>query len=141
MVLSYVALGEEKMEFTKYFNQAASEINYGPLWNSFSSRSYVNIEMLDYLDEWHKMTVDEDRSAIEELIVERSLESNLLTPFVTLHVAKPGLRSAMRSGFSLSQFGDFSFRKRRAADSNTMHYQEIKFRHRGKKVRRKFRKK
>jgi len=132
IVLSYVALGSEQMSFTKYFNQAASKLDNGALWHSYSSRSAVNLEMTQYLDEWHKMTLDDDRTQLEDIIITRSLENNLLTPFVTLHVAKPGLRSAMKDGFSLSNFGDFNFRKRRDATEEARRYQDIKFRHRGK---------
>ena len=75
-----------------------------------------------------------DSTALEDIIMKRSLENKLLTPFVTLHVAKPGLRSAMNTGYLMSQFGDFAFRKKRDTDEKlNVSYQELKFRHRGKK--------
>ena len=119
------------MSFTKYFNQAASKLDNGPLWEDFSSRSLVNLEMLQLLEEWHNTPLDGDRSPLETIIKEKSLENNLLTPFVTLHVAKPGLKNAMRSGFNLADFGDFDFRKKRDADESLGNFQELKFRHRG----------
>jgi hypothetical protein len=119
------------MSFTKYFNQAASKLDNGPLWEDFSSRSLVNLEMLQLLEEWHNTPVDGDRRPLETIIKEKSLENNLLTPFVTLHVAKPGLKNAMRSGFNLADFGDFDFRKKREADEPSGNFQELKFRHRG----------
>lgn len=127
--LSYTALGSEQMSFIKYYNQAASKLDNGPLWDTFSIRSYYNLQMTQYLDEWHKMTPKDDSSALENIIMDLSVENQLLTPFVTLHVAKPGLRASMDGGFSLADFG---FRKRRSVKEKPMTYQELKFRHRGR---------
>ena len=44
----------------QYFNQAASKTENGPLWQEFSSRSAVNVEMVQYLHEWHNLKPEEE---------------------------------------------------------------------------------
>lgn len=121
--LRYLALGSEEMKFTKYFNQAASFTGQGRFGNSYTSRSRVNLEMSQLLEEWKDLN-DEEQPELEQLIATLSTDEHLLTPFVTLQVSKPALRDAIQKPVTddtilegaLSKFG---YRKRRDTTSES----------------------
>lgn len=119
--LRYMALGSEQMEFAKYFNQAASYTGEGRFGSTYTSRSRVNLEMSQLLEEWKELN-DEEQPELERLIATLSTDEHLLTPFVTLQVSKPALQNAINSAGSkldnaLSKFG---YRKRRETTETTL---------------------